>query len=321
MNASPNHRTYKVISLLLKAAILILSFCFIFYKLNDPEILAKIDFGKALKSAQPLFLFLSFSLMFLNWGLESKKWKILIADLEEISFGKAFRSIFAGVTVSIFMPNRIGEFAGRIFFLEKASKIEATLKNFVGSVFQFGMTLFIGMLALFLALEMPQLKGQLPPYFHASVLFILFVSCVLIVVFFILLNRSRSKFSPKLQSYFSAVFDTGNKVLRTTAALSFLRYLVFLIQYYLVLKAFNVDQGLYTSFVIIALIFLITSAIPTFALTEVVTRGAVAASLFGFFTPDIALVVVASLVVWIINLAIPAMIGGAFIWKLKFFKA
>src|SRR4051812_2218147 len=133
----PNQRVYKVISLLLKAAILILSLWYILYRLNGPE---GIYLWEDLKKANPFLLFISFLLLFVNWGLEALKWMLLIAPLERIGFFTAYRAIFAGVTVSIFMPNRVGEFAGRIFFLEKADKVEATLKNFVGSATQLFMT-------------------------------------------------------------------------------------------------------------------------------------------------------------------------------------
>ena len=75
------------------------------------------------------------------------------------------------------------------------------------------------------------------------------------------------------------------------------------------------------AFILIAITFFITSVIPTFALTEIVVRSAVAVYIFGILDPAQPLLIAsASLLLWIINLAIPALIGSVFIGKLQFFK-
>ena len=313
--ALSTQRTYKVISLLLKATILILSLWYIVYKLNGPE---SAHVFTNLEQANPLLLFIAFLLMFVNWGLEALKWMLLIMPLEKITFYTALRSVFAGVTVSIFMPNRIGEFAGRIFFLEKADKVEATLRNFIGSAAQLLMTILIGAWGILFAVK--QSGGYWGVLDAVNLTFIqiaLFVTGLLIVVL-LFLNKARARFSARIQSYFKALFDIRIKDLMTVFALSFIRYCIFLFQYYLVMKAFGVQDGFISLAAVIAVAFLITSAVPSFALTEVVTRGAVLTSLFSFSDPWA--VIASSLVVWIINLGAPALIGTAFIWKLKFFQ-
>jgi len=317
MNAAPNNRAYKGISLLIKAGILIFSFVYI----SSTLLTAFSDSRQGIRHANIPLLMITGVLLFVNWGLEALKWKLLIAPLETISFSVALKSVFAGVTVSIFMPNRIGEFAGRIFFLEKADKVEATLKNFVGGFMQFCITLLLGIPAFFIAIRLSgndlKASGLLNVKAAEIVFLVLLAGCITLIF----LNKIRARFSPAIQSYFKAIFDTDRNTFVIAFLLSFVRYCVFIFQYYLVLVAFGVQPGMFISLMIIAIAFLITSVIPSFALTEVVTRGAVAVSLFHLFT-DVAVggVVVASLLVWIINLAIPALIGSAFIWKLKFFK-
>jgi hypothetical protein len=319
MSLTRNNRIHKGTSLLIKALILILSSWYILHKLTSAG--PRLHFiSVASHYVQVDFRLLLFAglLMFLNWGIEALKWKILIASLEEISFKTAMQSVFAGVTVSIFMPNRIGEFAGRIFFLEKADKIEATLKNFVGSLSQLFMTLVIGIIAVSGMARLPGGGAYLQGIPDKS-MGILIIAVVLTGLAILLMNRYRERFPARIRSYFKAIFDIRRKELLVVFLLSFLRYCVFLFQYYLVLQAFGIIIGLYTASVLIAVTFLATSVIPSFALTEVVTRGAVASSLFAAVAADPATIITASLVVWIINLAIPAIIGTAFTWKLKFF--
>ena len=59
-------------------------------------------------------------MMFLNWFLESLKWRFLISKIEKISINRSIRAIFSGITISTFTPNRIGEYGGRVFCLEKS---------------------------------------------------------------------------------------------------------------------------------------------------------------------------------------------------------
>jgi uncharacterized membrane protein YbhN (UPF0104 family) len=319
MSVASNNRIYKVTSLFIKTAILIISIFYIFHKLNSAS--QKFDLFSITERSDLKLLLFSFGLMFLNWGIEALKWKVLITSLEPLTFRTSLKSVFAGVTVSIFMPNRIGEFAGRIFFLQKADKVEATLKNLVGSTAQFFVTILIGFISFFAAKRAGYLNSFAVDVFDGGgIRFMILFTAILFVILFVL-NHYSSRFSPQVQSWFSAIFETKAKVLITILVLSGIRYFVFLFQYYLILIAFGIELSFGIAFNLIAITFLITSVIPSIALTEIVTRGAVAIYLFSAYTADTDLVLVSSFIVWIINLAIPALIGTAFIWKLKFFKS
>ena len=43
-----------------------------------------------------------------NWGIEAYKWKQLIQNFTDLSFWKTYKAILAGITVSLFTPNRVG---------------------------------------------------------------------------------------------------------------------------------------------------------------------------------------------------------------------
>ena len=75
-------------------------------------------------------------MMFLNWFLEALKWQFLIKKIEEISFSRSVRAVFSGITVSAFTPNRVGEYGGRVFCLEKADRIQAVFITIIGSMAQ-----------------------------------------------------------------------------------------------------------------------------------------------------------------------------------------
>ena len=83
---------------------------------------------------------------------------------------------------------------------------------------------------------------------------------------------------------------------------------------------FGINGGTVIVFSLIALTFFVTSVIPTFALTEIAVRVGVAIYFFSTIYTSQAPILAASLFLWMVNLAIPALIGSAFVYKLKFFK-
>jgi uncharacterized membrane protein YbhN (UPF0104 family) len=310
--------SYKVISLFIKAVILLLSIVYIFNKLvvaNELNFLVQ-----ELKISKLSYVVLVFVLMFVNWGLEAWKWQYLLKPLERISFIKSLQSVFSGVTVSIFMPNRIGEFAGRIFYLEKADKIKATIKNFIGSISQLTVTLVFGLAAIAFAyyqnvLRLDEIELVKKNYWWILMLLVLFlIGC------FFLLKFYGAKFFGTKANYLEAFYDVNYKQWLYVFVLSMLRYIVFLMQFYILLMAFDIPVAFQTAVTVIALLFFVSSFIPSFATTEVITRGATAVYLFNLANVDTSLVVIVSLLLWIINLAIPALLGGLFVWKMKFFK-
>ncbi len=318
MIASQNTPFYKVISLFIKSVILFFSFYYIYDKLNHAPLI--LDLSTLFSSENKWFTLFIVALMFVNWGLEALKWKLLIAPLEPIGFKSSLKGILCGITMSIFTPNRIGEFAGRVFFLEKADKIQASLMSLIGSFFQLSVTIIAGIFAFFILEKKYYDFFQIQQFISTNDLFFLIAAFILfavVIVFILFRNKNTSE---KFKKYIDTFKIHSGKNLNTIFNLSMLRYIVFATQYYFALKVFGINGGTILLFSLIALTFLVTSVIPTFALTEIAVRSGVAIYFFGTISTSHASILAASLFLWIINLAIPALIGGVFVYKLKFFK-
>ncbi|MGZ4056900.1 MAG: lysylphosphatidylglycerol synthase domain-containing protein [Bacteroidia bacterium] len=279
-----------------------------------------IDFPNLFSDINKLYISAILILMFANWGLEALKWKLLIDPLESITFSSSFKSVFAGITVSIFTPNRTGEFAGRVFFLQKADKIQATVMSLAGSVLQLGVTIIAGVVAYFI------LENKYYDYFKTeqfisgtSILLLLSLLVLIVVIIFIVFKLKDHKII-RLKKYTNVFKMHSKNRLSFIFYLSGIRYIVFSIQYYLALKIFGITGGITIIFSLIALTFFVTSAIPTFALSEIAVRAGVAIYFFETICQNRVAIVSSSLFLWIINLALPALIGSIFVWKLKFFK-
>ncbi|HPI54410.1 MAG TPA: lysylphosphatidylglycerol synthase domain-containing protein, partial [Chitinophagaceae bacterium] len=71
-----------------------------------------------------IYISLVFILMILNWTVEGIKWRLLLKGTEQLSIIRSLQSVLTGVAVSMITPNRIGEYMGRILFLENRNKIQ-----------------------------------------------------------------------------------------------------------------------------------------------------------------------------------------------------
>jgi uncharacterized membrane protein YbhN (UPF0104 family) len=305
---------YKVISLFIKVIILLLSFGYIYYKLSKHDFTFLNESFKSVE--QQLLLFACIVLMIVNWSIEALKWKKIIAVAEHITFIQSLKSIFAGVTMSIFTPNRVGEFAGRIFYLKQADKLQAIFISFIGSAAQLIITIIAGIIAISVS---SSYNIHATDIISGSRIFI-FLGVTIITCIFLFITYTKKQHIPFLIKLNSAIAAVGKKKFALILILSAIRYVVFSIQYYLLLRLFKIQAGIEVSFILIALVFFIFSAIPTFALTEIVVRSATAVYFFGLVTYQTDAIISSSLLLWLINIAVPAIIGSFFIWELKFFK-
>jgi hypothetical protein len=318
MNRLPDKRLYKVMSLLLKAMILILSFWYIATRLIRSS--ASIDPARWEGIASNKLFLLAFILVIANWGLEALKWKILVAPLEKISFKSALMSVLSGVTISIFSPNRIGEFAGRIFFLRKADKGQAIVASVFGSFIQMTVTVAAGFIAYYI------LQNKYYNFFGDGftepwVFPVLAATLLLTALLGIFMYKKRNTVFVRIRNYVKVPGLYNRKTVELVAGISVLRYIVFSLQYFLMLQAFGITAGTTILLCLIALTFFVTSVIPTFALSEIAVRGATASFFFGTISNDASGIVMVSLLLWITNLVIPALIGSLAVWKLRFFNS
>jgi hypothetical protein len=102
--------------------------------------------------------------------------------------------------------------------------------------------------------------------------------------------------------------------------LSFLRYLVFLVQYYLMFSLFDITLPFVIVWSVVSVLFLVLAVIPTIALVEVGLRGEISLRLMGMFTTNSLGISLASVSIWFINLVLPAIVGSVLFLGIKVFN-
>jgi hypothetical protein len=245
-------------------------------------------------------------------------------------------AVLTGISISIFTPNRTGDYLGRVFILEKGNHIEGVLLTIVGSFAQFIVTLCVG-LFFGLAFIDVYLKDSfhIHEYFYSGM--ILLVPALVFIILLIYFNIGVfsdiiSRYVParwnKINDY-ARIFKSMNSIeLRHVLLLSFFRYLVFSAQFYLLLRFFGAELPIGQALILIPIIYLIMLVIPSVALTELGIRGSVSIFVIMMYfkaagntgkDPELA-ILAASSVLWLINLIIPALMGTFFVFRLKFFR-
>ncbi len=254
-----------------------------------------------------------FLLMLVNWGIEAWKWRWLMNHVERMTFLRAFKATIAGTSIGIITPNRVGEFAGRVLFLAPENRWRGGFATALGSIAQFVVTLMAGGAALGLQ-RVSALNADGVNEFETvgSLALIALVAGGAVVLFFSpQLLRQLFLMVPFLKRWesASAILEGYRRPeLIRVMGLSVMRYAVFTFQFMLVLSVVA-DVPLAGSMLVVPIIYLLTTLVPTMMLTELGVRGSVAVALFDQMGSPGA-VLLASFLVWLINIATPALAGS-----------
>ena len=311
----------KTKRIVISIILILLSYGFIIYKIANFKELDELTFPSYFNSSIDLLIFLIVVLlMILNWGIETIKWKILIDKIQLFSFADAIKAVFAGVTIGIFTPNRVGEIGGRILFLEKGKRTFGVLATGIGSFAQFITTITTGIFGFVLFLLLFPDNNTINSIFNKiSAIGLLLILLILIWIYFnikiikpILLKIPFFKTRTDQLEYLS---ETKFISLLKVLLLSFARYFVFITQFFLLLIFFNIHLTLIQAYISISLIYLFATLIPTTTLVELGIRGSLAIFFIGMFSDNILGIILSTTFLWFINLAIPSIIGSVFFVK------
>lgn len=282
-----------------------------------------------------LYLLLIAFLAVFNWAIESAKWRLSISVIVHISFWDAIKSVLIGVFFSLFVPNRAGDFIGRVYSVKDANKGMLSMLTLLASSAQLMATLLFGTLGV-TYFYMYYRDAFLFPhiYFVAGILLSWLASIVFIILYFNasfltkIGKNNNHPFFVKLKSWTEALALVSSSRLFFIILLSFFRYAIFSLQLWLCYLLLGVDVNLFDLLFFVTVYYLVLTFIPTIIFTEIGVRGSLSIYLFSvlvFITgaPEYNYqwsVSFASVLIWIVNIVIPAVIGSFFASRLKFFN-
>ncbi|MGB0882523.1 MAG: lysylphosphatidylglycerol synthase domain-containing protein [Vicingaceae bacterium] len=307
-----NSILYKYINLLSRFAIGIVAVWFIYSRIKDDFILNTVKLST--EEINFTLILVTSILLFCNWGIEALKWRFAIRNVEQLTIFKALQFTFTGITIGLLTPNRIGEIPARALLLNTSSFKEITLKTSVASFSQVVITFLIGGLGLIFT----------GAYFNIDAIVlnsITLLGMVLILILYFNVKLLAAIFKKNRflrdQELIKALMDFTAIELFFLLGFSFLRYLVFFLQYWLVLNAFGIELVSLSEILLIPVCFLLASSIPTILISEIGVRGSVALFVYGVVSDFDIQIIMASVLLWLINVALPALLG---LFNLKDFK-
>ena len=323
-------KSKKTISYLLKIGIVAFALLFLYKQLTSKSSIGDFNISYILLKLQEnsSVIIMVILMMLLNWFLESLKWRSLISKIEKITIRRSIRAIFSGITISAFTPNRVGEYGGRIFCLEKADRIQAVLITVIGSMAQLVTTILFGLTGILLLPNLMPVFDELLSqiiFAYPIMLFVIILLNVLLVTLFLNASvfstvLSKIRLFRKFTKYNEVFSYYDYSDLLEVLLYSIARYAVFTSQFFILLQVFDVNISLVDGFILITTMLFVVSVIPTIAITEIGVRGSVALFFFGLVSSNVVGILSATFVMWIINLLLPALIGMIFIFSLKFFR-
>jgi hypothetical protein len=251
-----------------------------------------------------------------NWGIEAVKWKLLVSRIQKISWFRALQSVLSGVTFSLNTPNRIGEYGGRMLFIEEGKRLQSVSLAIAGGIAQLIVTLLLGSFGLFYLVIKMDDNGEvmgLSKFWVETFMGLSFFGTALFILFFFKLSWlikiiDKLPYANKFEKYI------------TLLLLSFLRYIIFVFQYVLLFSVLQVQIGFFEAFWIVTVLFWVLAVVPTIAIAELGIRGKFAVALLKLYSNNIAGIIGTTFGIWFINLFLPAIIGSILILGKKIFK-
>ena len=273
-------------------------------------------------SVKIVYLLLATVLIFVNWGLESWKWKLLVSTVRPIKFFTAYEAVLSGVSFSVSLPNRIGEYIGRMLYQPEGSRLKTISLAIVGSIAQLLVTLVCGITGLvILKNELLQAYPQLVIWyqflFYGLVFATLFIALVYFRVGAVVALFSRWLSLHHYLYLVESLQKFNGSFLAKILLVSSLRYGVFLVQYLAVFSLFGVQITPGAAIAAMSVVFLSLAVIPSIALMEVGLRGEVSLRLIGLFSTNSLGIGLASVTIWFMNLVIPALAGTLLLLNVK----
>jgi len=268
------------------------------------------DFIVAFQQASILHVLAAAILLVVNMGIQFFKWNYMIRFLGDIPRKDVLASFFFGMTLGSFTPGQLGEFGGRAIHLPARERGTIIGLAVIDKLQMFGIMAFAGIGSLLLLFDV-----------HSTEVILLAAVISVLILFFLLrfsaarllllkIGVSKLRHPWVMQAVDSLSLFRAKDILITTC-MTIMFYATIYCQLYLLMNAFQ-QIGLYDSFVAYASMMFSKALLP-FSIADLGIRefGLVYfTSKLGYPSPA---ALASSLLLFVINIAVPALIGLFFI--------
>ena len=215
------------------------------------------------------------------------------------------------------------------FMCRQQHRLRAITLTILGSISQFLVTVVMGTLGIIILKYFPGHKQPLWLLFRhisaihllsASLLASIFTGLFYLRIGWLIHLMEGVPYLGKPLKYVRLLEQFTGKQLLRILFLSFLRYVVFILQYILLLSVMNIGINFFVCFWLLSIFYLLMAMAPTIGFTELPVRATASVALFSLYSSDIIGIQAAALSIWLINLVLPAIAGSILILGVKITK-
>jgi hypothetical protein len=252
------------------------------------------------------YLFIAIILVWVNWYFEWKKWMDGMKAIFPFSKEILNKGFYAGMLAGFVTPSALGNFLGRITAVNKEWKSKVVATTFMGNGAQFIVSLSHGFISVIVL-------DSLPFFSNSVFMNITLLICVLVVGLVYLFVEDISITKKFLIKKVPSIMSV-TKGLRIRFLLwSSIRYLVFSFQFYLIIKAFEINTSLEVWFWIWQ-VYLWTTLSPSIFMGKMFIRETMAIFILSFAGVELPIALISSILIWLFNNALPSLYAY-FKWK------
>lgn len=256
----------------------------------------------------------------LNWILEAVKWQVLAIRVTSTSFMRSLEAVLAGLCLGMVTPRSLGDYAGRLLVHRGQDKVRLVGAVLLNRIVQSLSTYACGIAGILILVERlglwnsDELLWLLIPAFMGTVAIVLLMGPGGRKILWWL----KQKYGEKVVKWISVMSEYTIKEMLLINGWSFIRYAVFTLQYLFLLWWANIQLPALLLVAAIAATFLLKSLLPAFNfLSELGVREFSALIVFSALELPHAEVIAASLLLWFMNICLPALLGLVVVLKLK----
>ncbi|MVX35774.1 hypothetical protein [Myroides sp. LoEW2-1] len=299
-------KTKQYLVLLIKILVVSAAFYYIYNQLSHDEtldfhILSEVIAKKENYPALIALMFLTFS----NRFVEILKWQSLSSLIKPVSVGQATKQVLSALTLGIFTPNGIGEYAGKALYFEKKDAPRVIFLNMVCNGVQVIYAILFGLIGL-------TVLNQYHEIIPNRYLWITFgIITVVLTLLFSVRNFAIKGYS--LQTIINLLKEIPKSKHRKNLFLASLRYASFTHQYVILYYLFGVDIPYFELLCAVSAIYLMASSLPNFQFLEFAVKGSIAMFIFSALDVSQWVVALVATLIWLLNIVLPISIGSYFV--------
>lgn len=270
------------------------------------------------------WLVLAIVLLPLTYQIEIWKWELAIARIVQPSRLQIIKSILAGTALSFWTPGQIGDYGGRLLFINTKKKWEVALATGVGNIAQQVAIVTIGGFGVAYYLF---LHSEITGYaFWIIISLYLAIMTFNWLIYFnvemlIPLLKKIGLFNKKNEAALITLSNFSTKELWQLIMHASFKFLIYSFQYYCFLQFFGIYGDFTQLYLLILADYAIQMVLPVPPFLRLILRGEVAIAIWSAFSHNEIAILAASYSVFTLNVLLPSLFGLGLVMNANILKS